>query len=124
VRHLIRSLQAGNRRSPQWHETLAHVEENLALSRILAIPSALLLKHIRAKMFSVLTDFDKASIQRFKQATEEKLRDVRCPEHHRPPRVRFQGESLRDIQISLSGCCAKVMEIANARIGASLHTAR
>lgn len=70
-------------------------------------------------MFAVLTDFDRMGVERFKQATEEKLRDVRCPEHHQPPRIRFHGSSLRDITISLSGCCSKLMVIANARIGSS-----
>ena len=70
-------------------------------------------------MFSVFQDFDRAGVERFKQATEDKLRDIRCPEHHQAPRVRFHGTSLRDISVSLSGCCPKVMEIANARIGAS-----
>jgi 5'-3' exonuclease len=68
-------------------------------------------------MFSVVTDFDKLRVERFKRATEDKLRDIRCPEHHQPPRLRFHGTSLRDITISLSGCCYRVMEIANARIG-------
>lgn len=67
-------------------------------------------------MFSVVTDFDKLRVERFKQATEEKLRDIRCPEHRQPPRLRFHGSSLHDITISLSGCCYRVMEIANARI--------
>ena len=69
-------------------------------------------------MFSVFTDFDRQGVERFKQVTEEKLRDVRCPEHNQAPRVRFHGSSLRDISVSMSGCCARVMEIANARIGA------
>ncbi len=56
-------------------------------------------------------------MEQFKKATLEKLRDVRCPEHYQGPRVRFQGTSLLDITVSLSGCCPKVMEIANARIG-------
>ncbi len=68
-------------------------------------------------MFSVVTDFDKLRVERFKQATEDKLRDVRCPDHHQQPRLRFLGTSLHDITISLSGCCPKLMEIANARIG-------
>jgi hypothetical protein len=68
-------------------------------------------------MFSVLTDFDRTCVERFKQATEEKLRDVRCPEHRQSPRLRFQGSSLRDISISISGCCQKVMDLANSRIG-------
>ena len=70
-------------------------------------------------MFSVLTDFDRIRVERFKQVTDEKLRDVRCPEHNKPPRIRFHGTSLRDITISLSGCCSKVMEVANARIGSA-----
>jgi len=64
----------------------------------------------------VLTDFDRSSVERFKQATEEKLRDVRCPEHRQAPRLRFQGTSLRDISISISGCCQKLMDLANYRI--------
>ncbi len=70
-------------------------------------------------MFSVLTDFDRVRVERFKEATEEKLRDIRCPEHNQPPRLRFHGTSLHDISVSLSGCCAKVMELANAKIGSS-----
>ena len=67
-------------------------------------------------MFSVPTDFDSLRVERFKQTTEDKLRDVRCPDHNQPPRIRFHGTSLRDITISLSGCCPRLMEIANARI--------
>ena len=67
----------------------------------------------------VLSDFDKIRLERFKQATHEKLRHVRCPEHHRAPRVKFHGTSIHDIGVSLSGCCAKVMEIANAEIGSA-----
>ena len=57
-------------------------------------------------MFSVFTDFDSLGVERFKQVTEEKLRDVRCPDHHQAPRIRFHGSSLRDISISVSGCCS------------------
>jgi hypothetical protein len=71
-------------------------------------------------MFSVLTDFDRVRVERFKQAIEEKLRDVRCPEHRQPPRIRFHGVSLRDVSVSLSGCCEKVMQVANARIGSPI----
>ena len=67
----------------------------------------------------MLSDFDKSRVEQFKQATLEKLRHVRCPEHHQPPRLRFLGNSIRDISVSLSGCCAKVMEIANAEIGSA-----
>ena len=67
----------------------------------------------------MLTDLDRARVERFKEATEDKLRDVRCPDHHQTPRLRFHGESLRDVSISLSGCCDKLMALANARIGST-----
>jgi len=55
-------------------------------------------------------------VERFKQSTKNKLRGLRCPDHRQPPRLHFSGGSLRDITISMSGCCQKLMEIANARI--------
>jgi hypothetical protein len=61
-------------------------------------------------------DFDSLRVERFKQATKEKLRGLRCPEHHQPPRLHFSGAALRDITISMTGCCARLMELANARI--------
>jgi hypothetical protein len=61
-------------------------------------------------------DFDSLRVERFKQATKGKLRGLRCPEHHQPPRLHFSGVTLRDITISMTGCCARLMELANARI--------
>jgi hypothetical protein len=63
-----------------------------------------------------VTDFDSLRVVRFKQLTKEKLRGLRCPDHHQPPRLHFSGSSLRDIDVSLSGCCEKLMQLANARI--------
>ena len=65
---------------------------------------------------SMVANFDSIEVQRFKQMTKEKLRGVRCPYHHQPPRLHFSGTSLRDVTISLSGCCEKLMAAANARI--------
>ncbi len=44
------------------------------------------------KCFGV-TNFDSLRVERFKQATKEKLRGVRCPEHHQQPRLHFTGTS-------------------------------
>jgi hypothetical protein len=63
-----------------------------------------------------VADFDTLRVERFKQLTKEKLRGVRCPDHHQPPCLHFSGSSLRDIDVSLSGCCEKLMQLANARI--------
>jgi hypothetical protein len=62
------------------------------------------------------TGLDTTRVEQFKQATQNKLDGLRCPEHRQPPRLQFQGASLRDITISISGCCEKLMELANARI--------
>jgi hypothetical protein len=67
-------------------------------------------------MFVVSTDSDRMRVERFKLATREKLLGVRCPEHRQPPRLHFHGASLREITISLSGCCERLMALANARI--------
>jgi hypothetical protein len=69
-----------------------------------------------------VADFDSMRVERFKQSTKEKLRGVRCPHHHQPPRLHFSGASLREVTISISGCCEKVMELANARIGSAAAT--
>jgi len=66
-----------------------------------------------------VADFDTLRVERFKQLTKEKLRGLRCPDHHQPPRLHFSGSSLRDIDVSLSGCCEKLMELANARIASA-----
>ena len=67
----------------------------------------------------MLADFDGARAEQFKQSTKDKLRGLRCPDHHQPPRLHFQGSSLREINISMSGCCEKLMELANARIASA-----
>jgi hypothetical protein len=56
------------------------------------------------------------TVEAFKQSTRQKLHGVRCPVHRQPPRVQFHGDTLREITISLSGCCARLMQLANARI--------
>ena len=56
------------------------------------------------------------TIDEFKEQTAKKLRDLRCPDHHQAPRIRFSGSSLRDVSIQLSGCCAKLITLANQAI--------
>jgi hypothetical protein len=52
----------------------------------------------------------------FKRSTGRKLRDVRCPDHRQAPRLQFRGATLRDITIQMSGCCGKLIEMANKAI--------
>jgi len=56
------------------------------------------------------------SVQEFKENTARKLEAVRCPEHRQPPRIQFRGTTLRDVTIQMSGCCAKLLELANKAI--------
>jgi hypothetical protein len=55
-------------------------------------------------------------IEEFKARTLHKLRDVRCPVHRQPPRLRFEGATLRDVRISMSGCCHRLIQMANKAI--------
>jgi hypothetical protein len=58
----------------------------------------------------------RVSIDEFKQNTARKLEAVRCPDHRQPPRLQFRGSSLRNVTIQMSGCCAKLLELANKAI--------
>ncbi|HXP84760.1 MAG TPA: hypothetical protein VN841_08580 [Bryobacteraceae bacterium] len=55
-------------------------------------------------------------LEEFKRRTALKLEGVRCPDHRQPPRLKFRGASLRDVSVEMSGCCAKLIEIANRAI--------
>ncbi len=56
------------------------------------------------------------TVNEFKERTASKIRDLRCPDHHQPPRLKFKGESLKTINIQLSACCTKLIALANRRI--------
>jgi hypothetical protein len=56
------------------------------------------------------------SVEEFKQTTARKLQAVRCPDHRQPPRLKYSGTTLRDITIQMSGCCAKLLDLANKAI--------
>jgi hypothetical protein len=59
-------------------------------------------------------------VAQFKERTAQKIEDLRCPDHHQPPRLKFQGSSLKTIDIQLSACCAKLIGLANRRIAGRL----
>ena len=56
------------------------------------------------------------TVDEFKERTASKIRDLRCPDHDQPPRLKFHGSSLRNIDIQLTACCAKLITLANRRI--------
>jgi hypothetical protein len=56
------------------------------------------------------------AVQEFKQHTADKLREIRCPRHRQAPRLKFRGSSLQEITIQMSGCCDKLIEMANRAI--------
>lgn len=55
-------------------------------------------------------------VEAFKERTKSKLRDVVCPVHRQSPRLQFRGTTMRDITISMSGCCNGLLQIANKAI--------
>jgi len=56
------------------------------------------------------------SIDEFKKNTARKLETVRCPDHRQAPRLKFHGATLRDVTVQMSGCCSKLLELANKAI--------
>jgi hypothetical protein len=56
------------------------------------------------------------TVDEFKERTASKLRDLRCPDHHQPPHLKFHGVSLKTINIQLTACCTKLITLANRRI--------
>ena len=55
-------------------------------------------------------------LQEFKDETARKLGGLRCPDHGQAPRLRFHGASLREVSIQMSGCCQRLIELANQKI--------
>jgi len=55
-------------------------------------------------------------LEEFRERTAQKIRDLRCPVHGQPPRLRFRGSTLREITIQMSGCCDVLLSLANQRI--------
>ena len=64
-------------------------------------------------------ELEQDRVEEFKRSTERKLREVRCPRHRQLPRLHFHGARLREITISLTGCCPELMKLANAAVGRS-----
>ena len=56
------------------------------------------------------------SVEEFKKNTARKLAAIRCPQHRQPARLKFTGKTLRDVNIQMSGCCAKLLDLANKAI--------
>ena len=56
------------------------------------------------------------SVEEFKKNTTRKVEGLRCPEHRQPPKVKFNGTTLRDMTIQMSGCCAQLLDLANKAI--------
>jgi hypothetical protein len=57
-----------------------------------------------------------STVEEFKARTRDKLSGVFCPLHHQTPRLKFEGQTLRDIRVSLSACCDRLAQLANKAI--------
>jgi hypothetical protein len=53
-----------------------------------------------------------AAFQQVKTNVQERLRRVRCPQHHQAPRVAGSGTSLATLRWSIAGCCDRLVEEA------------
>jgi hypothetical protein len=55
-------------------------------------------------------------IEEFKRETLGKLQDLRCPDHHQPPRLVFHGRTIQDVSLQIKSCCHKMAAMANQKI--------
>jgi hypothetical protein len=55
-------------------------------------------------------------VEEFQERTRRKLQHVICTDHRQPPRLKFHGSTLREVTIQMSGCCSKLIELANRAI--------
>jgi len=60
------------------------------------------------------------AVREFKEATLRKVADLRCPDHRQAPRLKFHGSTLASIYIQMSGCCNRLIEMANRAIAGRL----
>ncbi|MDP9113049.1 MAG: hypothetical protein M3O20_05145 [Acidobacteriota bacterium] len=68
-------------------------------------------------MIAAPTQFrSREQVEEFRERTARKLHDLRCPVHGQTPRLRFQGSTLRDVTIRMSGCCDTLLSLANQKI--------
>ena len=56
------------------------------------------------------------SVEEFKKNTTRKVEDLRCPEHRQRPKLKFNGTTLRDMTVQMSGCCSQLLDLANKAI--------
>ena len=59
---------------------------------------------------------EKAAFQQVKTNVQERLRRVRCPQHHQSPRVTSSGTSLATLRWSITGCCDRLVEEARREL--------
>ncbi len=55
---------------------------------------------------------EQAAFEQVRKNVQERLRRLRCPEHHQAPRVTSSGSSLATLEWSISGCCDRVVDAA------------
>ena len=67
-------------------------------------------------MLPAIQGGSQAAVEEFKELTARKIAGVRCPDHQQAPRLRFLGATLRDVTVHMSGCCDKLIQLANRRI--------
>jgi hypothetical protein len=57
---------------------------------------------------------ERAALRVIEASIRERVGNLRCPEHHASPKVTATGSRADALEFDLSGCCAKVLEMAAA----------
>lgn len=78
------------------------------------------IQHFYVRMFSMVLASPSAvlhpSVEEFRKQTESKLDGIHCPHHRKAPQVIIRGTSLRDATVQISGCCDRLIQLANVAI--------
>ena len=56
---------------------------------------------------------EKAVVEGVIKHVQERLGQVRCPQHHQQPRVRASGSSLDQLKLTIAGCCQELKDTAS-----------
>lgn len=62
---------------------------------------------------NVIDEETRKKVARF---IEDRIGDLRCPDHGKAPTVTCSGTSLENLSFEVTGCCQKVIILANEKL--------
>ena len=60
---------------------------------------------------------EKAVAEKVVEHVQQRLGQIRCPQHHQQPRVMASGSSLDRLTFTIKGCCQELKDAATKALG-------